>query len=309
MPEDRLGWDPRQAHAILQAHYSLSDTEFMQVWIMLCPRRNILGMPNVYFLRMSCAMAHPVFSDEDESRRFHDLLASLVEGFRIRLFSFRVEASQVELVLRHDTTSTETDERLRRSWQKTGGRSTSMSTPRLRRRLGSLDGFMQTLAQRFSRDWNRRHGHRGHLWAGRYRACLLADDAALLAAVAWCEDQGRQGTIATSQGLHGSNRRPQLAALPLRLAPGDLVLPSDESPPGCAPIPDQDMQPCFDRFCAGLLPSCRIAYGLALTRGLALGRPESLSETLARLGRATGRGRSRKLRDLDDHQGLCGVWG
>lgn len=276
---------------------------------MLCQRRNILGPPDVYFVRMTCALGHPVFSDQAASEAFLDLLCTLIEGFRLRLFSFRIEKALIELVLRHNRTTSETDDHLRRRWTLAGGRTATLSTARLRRRMGSLDGFMQTLAQRFSRDWNLKQKQSGHLWAGRYKACLLADDAALLAAVAWSEDDQRPTPLRSSLGQHGISRRPVLSALPLRSAPGNLVLPADEAPPGCTPPPDHDLQACFERYRAGLLPSCLTAYGQALARGLVLGRPESLSESLARLGRPTGRGRSRKLRDLDDQRGLCGVWG
>lgn len=277
---------------------------------MPCPRRNILGQPDVYLVRLSCAMAHPAFAEPDDAAAFLSLLQALTEGFRVRLFAYRIAAAEVALTLRHDRTQMDSDEALRRRWLGVGGRSTGMTTARLRRRLGSLEGFMQTLCQRASREWNRRHHQRGHLWAGRYRTCLLADDAALLAAATWCEDADRGPTVTTSQGRHGSALRPLLAALPLRLAPGDLVLPADEAPPGCPPPSDQDRQRCFDHYAAGLTPTCRAAYDGALVRGLALGRPESLSETIARLGRGGGgRGRSRKLRDLDDRRGLCGVWG
>lgn len=276
---------------------------------MPCPRRNILGPPDVYLIRMTCALAHPAFSQAAEATSLLDLVQRLGEGFRIRLYGYRIDPAEVALVLRHDRTQTETDEALRRRWTGLGGRSTGMTTARLRRRLGSLEGFMQTLCQRASRDWNRRHHSRGHLWAGRYRTCLLADDAALLAGVAWCEDHSRGEAVTSSRGRHGGGSAPLLAALPLRIAPGHLVLPADESPPGCPPPADQDLQACFDHYGTGLTPACRAAYDRALKRGLALGRPESLSETIARLGRDGGRGRSRQLRDLDDQRGLCGVWG
>lgn len=276
---------------------------------MPCPRRNILGRPDVYLVRMTCALAHPAFAVMDDAQAVLDLLQELGSGFRIRLYAYRIEAADVALVLRHDLTQAETDDSLRRRWTAMGGRSTGMTTTRLRRRLGSLDGFMQTLCQRASRDWNRRHLSRGHLWAGRYRTCLLADDAALLAGVIWCEDPDRGPVVVSSRGRHGAGMAPLLAALPLRIATGSMVFPSDESPPGCPPPADQDLQGCFIRYGEGLMPTCRTAYGMALTRGLALGRPESLSETMARLGRDGGRGRSRQLRDLDDQRGLCGVWG
>lgn len=276
---------------------------------MLCARQNILGHPDVYLIRLTCALGHHAFAEQDDVDSLLKLLSILCEGFRVRLFAYRLDAHELTLIIRHEHDIADTDANLRKRWQTIGGRSSTMTTARLRRRLGSLEGFMQILAQRSSRNWNLRHHSRGHLWAGRYRACLLADDAALLAGIAWLECASRPNPQASSQGKHGSSLKPSLSGLPIRMTHGDLALPADEAPPGCPPPSDEDLQRCFDQYCSHFSPQCRSAYGTALTRGFALGRPESLSETIARLGRQNGRGRSRKLRELDDQRGLCGVWG
>jgi hypothetical protein len=170
---------------------------------------------------------------------------------------------------------------------------------------------MQTLLQRFSREWNRRHAGRGHLWSGRYRACLLADDNALLAAVAWVEDDHlhRATRVVSSVDARGASAPVPLAPLPIRRGPDGSLFTADESPPGLSPLTDQDGRTGFRDYVAELPPGDLAAYGVALSNGWALGRPESLSGLLSRIGRSGGRGRSRQLRELDDRLGLCGVWG
>jgi hypothetical protein len=274
-------------------------------------RSELLGAPHTYHVRVRCALDHPLLAAPDEAAHLLVLIERLRLAFDVRLFAYLVMAGGFHLVLRHHTQITDPDDRLRERWVRIGGTHT-VSAARLRERFGSLGGFMQTLLQRFSRDRNRRHGGGGHLWAGRYRACLLADDAALIAAVTWLEDRSQHDAapVASSHGLHGAGAGTiALATLPLRLGPDELLFTADESPPGLAPPPEVDSQRWLDRFAANLNADDRRAYGEALGSGWALGRPESLSETIARLGRSSGRGRSRQLRDLGDELGLCGVWG
>jgi hypothetical protein len=70
-----------------------------------------------------------------------------------------------------------------------------------------------------------------------------------------------------------------------------------------------EIQTWLDRFSATMRTEHLSMYGEAIQHGWALGRPESLTDVLTRLGRGQGRGRSRSLRDLSDELGLCGVWG
>ncbi len=273
-----------------------------------CPRPDPISSaaPHTYHVQVRCALGQALF-DADESARLLALAERLRQAFDVRVFAYLVQGSGVHLVLRHAVDAPPED-RLRQRWALLGGR-VAMPIARLRQRFTSLAGFMQTLLQRFARDWNQRHGQRGHLWAGRYRACLLADDAALIAAVLWLEG-AHAGLVASSAGLHGGAAGPvALAPLPLRVGPDQQRFLSDEAPPGLAPPPGSESQRWLDRFRDELGEANRAIYGAALERGWALGRPDSLSETAARLGRSAGRGRSRQVRELDDELGLCGVWG
>ncbi len=267
-----------------------------------------MGAPHTYLVSVRCAQEQPALARAGECPALLAVIERLRQAFDARIFAFRIEAGGLSLLLRHRAVA-DSDERLRERWRSLDGAHSTL--PRLRARFTSLGGFMQTLLQRYSREWNRRNQGSGHLWAARYRACLLADDAALLAAVVWMEDVSLhpQAAIASSHAGHDGGAAITVATLPLRLGPDDSMFTTDESPPGLAPPPERDSQRWLDRFAANLRRSDRRAYGLALERGWALGRPDSLSETISRLGRGSGRGRSRQLRDLDDELGLCGVWG
>ncbi len=270
----------------------------------------LVGPPHTYLVQVSTALGMAVFGQAGEADHLLRLVAGLRQAFALRLYGYLITQSGLRLILRHQVGVSESDERLRARWALIDG-SPLTTIPRIKQRFTSLGGFMQTLLQRFSREWNRRHTSRGHLWAGRYRACLLADDHALLAAVAWLEDPQlhRESRVVSSADARGSGARIPLAPLPIRRGPDGSLFTADESPPGLSPMTDEDGRRGFLDYVAELPPADIAAYGAALSTGWALGRPESLSGLLSRIGRSGGRGRSRQLRELDDQLGLCGVWG
>jgi hypothetical protein len=270
----------------------------------------LVGPPHTYLVQVSTALGVTVFDRHTEADHLLGLVARLRQAFDLRLYGYLITTDGLRLVLRHHATVNESDDRLRARWALIDG-SPLTTVPRIKERFASLGGFMQTLLQRFSREWNRRHGSRGHLWAGRYRACLLADDNALMAAVAWVEDahlHRASRVLSSADGRQGPAPVP-LAPLPIRRGPDGSLFPADESPPGLPPLTDEDGRAGFRDYVAQLPSDDLAAYGIALTQGWALGRPESLSGLLSRIGRSGGRGRSRQLRELDDRLGLCGVWG
>jgi hypothetical protein len=275
------------------------------------PRQVLVGPPHTYFVQVATAQGGAVFASPEETAHLLVLLERLRAAFDLRIYGYLISSAGLRLILRHHPTISDADDQLRLRWAAISG-SPLTTIPRIKQRFASLGGFMQTLLQRFSRDWNRRHLSRGHLWAGRYRACLLADDTALLTAVAWLEDDGAGRATAVSRSTTTQPTDPapvQLAPLPLRRGPDGSLFPRDESPPGLPPMPQVDIAENLIRFVAGLSREDLVAYGMALLNGWAFGRPESLSEALSRLGRVGGRGRSRQQRELDDQLGLCGVWG
>lgn len=270
----------------------------------------LVGPPHTYLVQVSTALGMSVFGHPGEAEHLLHLITRLRQAFDVRLFGYLILRDGLRLVLRHHVSVNESDERLRTRWALIDG-SPLTTVPRIKQRFTSLGGFMQTFLQRFSREWNRRHASRGHLWSGRYRACLLADDHALLAAVAWVEDAHLHRTVRvlSSAEAHGPEASLPLTPLPIRRGPDGSLFTADESPPGLPPLTDEDGRAGFLDYVAELPPADLAAYGVALNAGWALGRPESLSGLISRIGRRGGRGRSRQLRELDDRLGLCGVWG
>jgi hypothetical protein len=273
-------------------------------------RATITGPPHTYYLTARSSWGRDCLREREDRQGFLDLVELLRQAFDLRLYAYALQPDAYHLVLRHRADFPEDHDHLVRRWQLLGGGTPPLD--RLQQRLTSLSGLMQTLAQRSSRAWHRRNGGRGPLWAERYRACLLADDAALLAAVAWVETVPSRELppAATSRDQpRTSSALPQLAPLPLRSTPDGEIFPADETPLDLPPPPPQEAERLFRRFSASLGSAVIETYGQALLQGWSLGRPESLTEPLARLGRSQGRGRSRQLRELDDDFGLCGVWG
>ncbi len=270
----------------------------------------LVGPPHTYVVQVSTALGMSLFDRTGEAEHLLTLIARLRLAFDLRLYGYLIARDGLRLVLRHHAAISESDERLRARWALIDG-SPVTTVSRIKQRFASLGGFMQTLLQRFSREWNRRHTSRGHLWSGRYRACLLADDHALLAAVAWVEDDQlhRSTRVISSADGRSAHAPVPLAPLPIRRGPDGSLFAADESPPGLSPLTDEDGRIGFRDYVMALPPNDLAGYGVALSNGWALGRPESLSDLLSRIGRSGGRGRSRQLRELDDRLGLCGVWG
>lgn len=271
-------------------------------------RAAIVASDSVCYVSTGSAWGRPAFDSAEDRERFLWHLEAVRAAFQARLYAYALEPHAVHLVIEVREPRGESDSVLRARWRRLAPRTVPPAS-RLRTRFGSLGGFMQTLLQRVSREHNQRHRQRGRLWAGRYKAALLADDCAVLAATAWLE--GRlEPQVSGSRETRGAARAPvTLAMPPLRIGPDDFIFPADEAPPGTAPPAGSDVAPCLARFAAGLTPDASEAYGRALATGWALGRPESLASVLSRLARPSGRGRTRRLRELDDDLGLCGVWG
>ena len=267
-------------------------------------RSQLLGAPSTYCISVRCVLDQPLFAAEADRDDALTVIEQVRDGYDAALFAWCLAPAALHLVLHLPERLPVDDAWLRQRWQRAGGGST-IPADRLRRRLTDLGGCMQTLLQRMSRARNRRHASRGAIWAGRYRACLVADDAALLAAIAFIEGDLAPTAVASSR----DGRGPRVANPPLRVGPDGKWYPADECPPGLPPPAADDRQAWIARIAAELGPEHRRAYGEALAHGWALGRPESLTGPLARLSRGPGRGRSRTLRHLADDLGLCGVWG
>jgi hypothetical protein len=272
----------------------------------MATRDILLGAPHAYLITSQCVLNAPLFSDEPLRSGIAPLIETLRLAFAVRLHAFAVEPAALSLVVQHPPPAAGDELRLRERWTACGG-TARIPIDRLRARLGSLSCFVQTLLQRAARLRNRTVGGRGSIFTARYRACLLADDAAVLAATTWVEAR-TPDALATSRDQAAGSGLVRLATPPLRVGPDGQWYAADDGPTSLPPPGDQERAQVLARLADDLardLPH----YDHALRRGLALGRPESLTAPLHRLGRSGGRGRRRQLRDLGDALGLCGVWG
>ncbi len=272
------------------------------------PQRDLLvGEPHCYCVHAQCALGQPLFSKDKEAEAFLAFIEEIRECFDLRIYGIALFEDAYFLIFQHVAHSVESDETLQQRWQTLTGTHKIIPSIRLRDRFCNLTGIMQTIAQRYSRAFHQRHGGRGSIWATRYRSCLLADDSAILAGLAWMAAQ-EQALITAPLPLK-QEASIALTPSPLReVAPG-VVVPTDEAPLGTVP-PAGDIWPeLLDNFLSGLPHDNIEAYGNALTKSWALGRPESLVPSLSRMSRSSGRGRSRQLHELNDDLGLCGIWG
>ncbi len=264
------------------------------------PRAALAGAPHTYLVEVVSANAAPVLASSDEQRAFIANLEAVRGCFAARLFAAAVHADRFQLVLRHQSERRDRDETLRARWQALypgrRGPLTGWSA-----RFTTLAGFMQVLLQRYGRDRHERDGGSGRQWAQRYRAVLLTDDRALLAI---CGAVVGQASAAWTSLMPGPVT---LAPLPLR-GEGALIMPADEAPPG---MPPASLDPTGVAAAQITGPPADLArtYAQAMRQAWAIGQPESLHEVLARLGRATGKGRHRRQHELEDDLGLCAVWG
>jgi len=266
----------------------------------MTPRAALAGSPHTYLVEVVSANAAAVLASSTEQLAFAANLEAVRACFSARIFSFALHADRIQLVLRHQAERRDGDEALRARWQALypgrRGPATGWSD-----RFTTLAGFMQVLLQRYGRERHERTGGSGRQWAHRYRAVLLSDDRALLAISGAVVGQA---TALWTSLMPGPVR---LASLPLR-GEGALTMPADEAPPG---MPPASLDPLGIAAARVTGPPADLArtYAQAMRQAWAIGQPESLHEVLARLGRATGKGRRRRLHELDDALGLCAVWG
>lgn len=262
------------------------------------PRQALIGAPHAYLIEWHTAFDHPCFAQASDRERLGAVLASIQTMADLRIHGWSVTPQRWRVVLVHREQPAVSPSKLRERWRAAGG-SPTVADAALTWRVTSLSGLSQLLAQRASRSWHAVHGGSGAIWNRRYRSCLLADDTALLAARAWL-----------AQADPAPPASCQIADPPLRLAPGGGVMPADEAPLSLPPPQADDLDLAWADFTSGLDDDDLATWDVAFNRAWTVGRPESLTEAAARLGRpAGGRGRHRRVRELDDSLGLCGIWG
>ncbi|TVR42663.1 MAG: hypothetical protein EA402_11295 [Planctomycetota bacterium] len=275
-------------------------------------RQALCGPPHCYYLSVRTALDLPRLAESGVAALLGEQLELVREVFDAHLYAWRIQAEGFQLVLRHRVRRNEDSSLIAQRWQRLGGK----STPRpesLQARLVTLSGLMQTLLSSLAKRLRRHTGGPGTWWAPRFTSCLLCDDSALIAAITALEyTENAQGCLGSSQHQHGQSAipgQPHLAPPPLSVMPDGTVLPRDTTPMGIRPPPPGLEQELLDTCVSQMEDEQLMRYRQAIERSWAMGRPESLSECLARLGRSGGRGRSRRARELDDEWGLCGAWG
>jgi len=273
-------------------------------------RSPLLGAPHCYAIEVETALGSPLLAESPLREELADLIETTRAAFECRCYAWSTLPNRLRLVMQHLDRLPGDEQWIRARWIAGGGSPTTPAS-RLRERLTSVSGFMQTLLQRLARRHNSVRKGRGSIWARRYRACLLADDAATLVASWWCEQPLADATtamVASSRGQPAGAVPLRLATPPIRIGPDEGWYTIDDGSPGLLPPPAGERSLWLERIGAEIAADMAI-YRQALEHGWALGRPESLTGAVQRLGRESGRGRSRRVHELNDSLGLCGIWG
>ena len=272
--------------------------------IMTISRQSLSGAPHTYFMRARTVQGLPLLQDADDI--VQETVARWQRASDVQIYAWFWSACGMDIIIRHTDQLLEADDVLLARW-KTWRPRTHMSAERLRQRLATIGGVMQPLLAEVSRQANKRSGNRGSLWVPRFRTCLLADDAALLTSLAALEHRFSTAQPAQQKPLTIAMHNPPM--LPVRRLVSGQCVPADQAMFGDAPAHAATSRQWFDEFISDLSSEDFNAYAQGLQRALALGRPESLTESLSRLSREGGRGRNRQAHDLYDSWGICGIWG
>ena len=127
--------------------------------------------------------AQPVFTDDTDRQQFLAALRESALQHSVAVHAYALLPTEVLLLL----------------------------TPGAAPALGSL---MQGLGRRYGAAFNRRHGRRGSLWAGRFRTAVVQAGPTLLEAMLYVDLQGQRGGAADlpwcSLGHHLGQRRDPL---------------------------------------------------------------------------------------------------
>ncbi|MDH4389796.1 MAG: transposase [Aquabacterium sp.] len=127
--------------------------------------------------------AQPVFADDDDRQAFLAALRDAARQHGVAVHAYALQANQVLLLLTPTT-------------------------------AGALGALMQGLGRRYGAAFNRRHGRRGSLWAGRFRTAVVQPGPHLLEALLHVDLQGAAGGTPAvpwcSLGHHLGERRDPL---------------------------------------------------------------------------------------------------
>lgn len=98
----------------------------------------------------------PVFRDDADRARFRDILQQAAADQRVAIHAYALLTDEVRLLLTPSTAD-------------------------------GLSRLMQAVGRRYGVAFNQRHGHRGSVWEGRFRATVIEPATQLLAAMRYVE--------------------------------------------------------------------------------------------------------------------------
>ena len=118
-----------------------------------------------------------------EKERFIRLLRRLDDYYTVDVLSFQVMSNHFHLVLHTPDAPPSPEETCRRYAAYYHGEKKlhpeSRRCQEIAERLTDVSWFMRDLQQQFSRWFNKQHGRRGALWAGRFKSTVLEDGLAV----------------------------------------------------------------------------------------------------------------------------------
>lgn len=139
-----------------------------------------LVLPAVPHLAVQRSLAGtPAFVDDDDRVRYAEVLREALATERVALHAYALADREVLL----------------------------LATPSQAESLGRL---MQAIGRRYVSAYNRRHGRRGPLWEGRFRAGPVEPGASVLDAMLWIEHHGASGARTSAEHHTGVRRDPLL---------------------------------------------------------------------------------------------------
>lgn len=144
------------------------------------PRLVVPGQPHVVILRALDGRA--AFADEADRVHFRAVLRDSLQAEQAQLHAYALGDDELRLLV----------------------------TPANARSLARL---MQAIGRRYVVAHNQRHGRKGTLWDGRFRACAIEPGDAVLMAMAWME-RTDTGIWASSSGHHLGTQRDALITDP-----------------------------------------------------------------------------------------------
>lgn len=152
--------------------------------------RRLVLVDQPHLVQLRTLDGRAAFADAADRAGFIDILREGLAVERVRLHAYLLATDEVRMLV----------------------------TPAAAPALGRL---VQALGRRYVVAYNRRHGRRGTLWEGRFRACPVEPGAFVLAAMAWIEQGGEAGPASSAAHHLGTQHNRLLSDPPAYWALGN----------------------------------------------------------------------------------------